>query len=232
MSKKVLIGTPTGELKDYAFDRFMENVSQFTYQNADFHIVDNSESRDYLERIKRDYGHMVTCERVSPQQYKSFKHALAKSHDRLREKALQGGYDYLFHLESDIFPPADVIERLLSHKKPIVGGLYHIEHGAESKLMIQKVENFGNKHRETYNLDLTDLSFADGSLKPVFSCGLGCAMIDVRVFEKLKDGFRFEGDGSVHPDSIFYGDVHHAGIRVYADTSIYCEHENKSMIRT
>ena len=46
---------------------------------------------------------------------------MAKSHDECRKKALDGGYDYLLHLESDIFPPSDVIEQLLSANAKIVG---------------------------------------------------------------------------------------------------------------
>jgi hypothetical protein len=135
----------------------------------------------------------------------------------------------LLHLESDVFPPLDVIEDLISANKRVVGALYHIELGEQSKLMIQGIEGFGMAHRETFNLDESDLSFVDGTVKPVFSCGLGCVLIHRSVLEKVP--FRFEGDGSVHPDSIYYGDLNQQGIRVWAHTGIYCEHENKSMVR-
>lgn len=229
MDKKVLVAAPTGELKDYAFKRWVENVKKFTYPNYDVHIVDNSENRNYMNKVRMLYGDFLSVERVSPIQYPNFKHALAKSHDKCSEKVLNDGYDYLLHLESDVFPPIDVIERLMEHNKRIIGALYHIELGEQSKLMIQEIEGFGSVHRETFNLDETDISFVDGTVKKVFSCGLGCVLIHRSLLEKVE--FRFEGDGSVHPDSIFYGDVNQLGQSVYVDTSIYCEHDNKSMIR-
>ncbi len=39
--------------------------------------------------------------------------------------ALQGGFDYLFFLDSDVVPPHDAVLRLMSHNLPIVSGVYH-----------------------------------------------------------------------------------------------------------
>jgi hypothetical protein len=225
---KILVACPTADVKDYCFEEWVENVSNLTYHNFDVLVVDNSENREYFKSLKEKYP-QITFERVSPKQYISFKTALAKSHDKCRTKALDGGYDYLLHLESDVFPPIDVIERLLDSKKPVIGALYHIELGAESKLMIQILEDHGIAHRETYNLDESDISFVDGSVKQVFSCGLGCILIHKSVLKKV--GFRYEQGSPVHPDSFYFGDLNTSNIKVYVDTSIYCEHKNQSLIR-
>ena len=229
MSRKILISSPTADLKSYCLEEWLENVFNLTYDNYDVHIVDNSEDSNYMKKIREEYGDRLTIERVSPSQYTSFKSALAASHEKCRQKAIKGGYDYLLHLESDIFPPLDIIERLLDAKKKIVGALYHIELGGDSKLMVQQIEKFGQAHRETYNLDQNDLTFVDGTIKKVFSCGLGCVLIHKSVFKNVS--FRSEGD-IVHPDSIFYADLDKKGISVHVDTSIYCKHDNKSMTRT
>lgn len=229
MKKKILVACPTAEGKDYALDKWVETVRSLTYEDFDIHIVDNSETSAYMNDIRARFGDLLTVSRVSPAQSPTFRHALAKSHNKCSEKALKGGYDYLLHLESDVFPPLDVIERLLEHNKRIVGALYHVELGEQSKLMVQQVEHFGEVHRESFNLDDTDLSFVDGTLKRVFSCGLGCVLIHRSVLEKIP--FRYEGDASVHPDSFFYGDLDSAGIKVFVDTSLYCEHDNQSMTR-
>ena len=110
---KILVSCPTADVKDYAFNEWINNVNNFTYNNYDIHVVDNSETREYLKEIKTKYEDIATFERVSPIQYSSFKMALAKSHDKCRLKALNNDYDYLLHLESDVFPPLDIIERLL-----------------------------------------------------------------------------------------------------------------------
>jgi GT2 family glycosyltransferase len=225
---KILVACPTADVKDYCFRQWVQNVSNLTYHDISIYVVDNSENREYFKILKKDYPN-ITFDRVSPKQYLSFKSALAKSHEKCRIKALNEGFDYLLHLESDIFPPIDVIERLLDSKKAIIGALYHIELGAESKLMIQVLEGHGIEHRETYNLDESDIDFADGTIKQVFSCGLGCLLIHKSILKKV--GFRYEEGAIVHPDSFYFGDLNNQGIPVFVDTSIYCEHQNTALKR-
>lgn len=229
--KKVLVSCPTAEIKDYCLDDWMDNVTSFTYPNYDILLVDNSELRDYYVETKKKYKHIPNFDmaRVNPSHFPDFKYALAKSHDNCRKRAIEGNYDYLLHLESDIFPPKDVIERLMDARKNVVGAMYHIELGERSTLMIQQLEDFGIEHRETYNLEETDLSFVDGDVKKVFSCGLGCTLIHKSVFKKFQ--FRTEPNSPVHPDSFFFADLDSRGIPAYVDTSIYCEHRNHSTLR-
>lgn len=52
--KKVLIASPTADIKDYCFDLWMENVSKFTYENSQLFLCDNSNTRDYFFDIKKD----------------------------------------------------------------------------------------------------------------------------------------------------------------------------------
>jgi hypothetical protein len=234
--KKILIASPTADVKDYCFDKWMENVSKFTYENCELFICDNSSQRDYYVSLKnkyKDFPIKFNIGRVNPSQYDkfnlTFKSILAKSHDRCRQYALENDFDYLLHLETDIFPPADVIERLLDAKQKIVGAMYHIEVGERSSLMVQQREDFGNDLRETYNLDEFDLNFVDGEVKRVFSCGLGCVLIHRSILKKVV--FRYEEGSPVHPDSFYYADLDLQQIPVYVDTSIYCHHENQTMVR-
>jgi GT2 family glycosyltransferase len=232
--KKILIASPTADLKDYCFDKWMENVSKFTYPNYKVLLCDNSTTRDYYIEIKKRYEHLgdlFNVARITPSQYNnnSYKHILAKSHDKCRLYAIENDFDYLLHLETDIFPPINVIERLLDANKKVVGAMYHIELGERSKLMIQQMENFGDELRETYNLDETDIEFVDGDVKKVFSCGLGCVLIHKSVLSEV--GFRYEEGSPVHPDSFYFADLDAKRIPVYVDTSIYCEHENQTLVR-
>lgn len=231
--KKILIASPTADVKDYCFDKWMKNVSNFTYENSEIFICDNSLTRDYFIELKYRYSHLgdrFNVARVTPSQFQlSYKHILAKSHDKCRMYALEKDFDYLLHLETDVFPPIDVIERLLDAKQKVVGALYHIELGERSTLMIQQIEDFGNELRETYNLDETDISFVDGEVKKVFSCGLGCVLIHRSVLEEVS--FRYEEGSPVHPDSFYFADLDAKRIPVFVDTSIYCQHENQTLVR-
>lgn len=234
--KKILIASPTANIKDYCFNEWMENVLKFTYPNSELFLCDNSETRDYYIDIKKRYEHLgdwFNVGRVTPLQFEQFnltyKSVLAKSHDRCRMYALENDFDYLLHLETDIFPPTDVIERLLDAKQKVVGAMYHIELGERSTLMIQQIEDFGNEYRETFNLGEADIDFVDGDVKRVFSCGLGCVLIHRSVLSQV--GFRYEEGSPVHPDSFYYADLDAKQIPVFVDTSIYCRHDNQSMVR-
>jgi len=234
MSKnKILICSPTANIKDYCIDEWLINVANFTYKNKGIYLCDNSPNLDFYSKLKDKLALLTefNCsglERVNPNNI-SVKQAIALSHEKCRQFAIQNKFDYMLHLESDLFPPLDIIERLLDAKKRIVGANYFIELGEESKLMIQQVESFGTSHRSSYNLDNADLSFIDGSIKQVFSCGLGCVLIHKSIFKKHP--FRYEEGAVVHPDSFFYGDLKQSGEKVFVDTSIHVRHDNQALIR-
>jgi hypothetical protein len=230
--KKVLVACPTADVKDYCFQEWVDRVKSLTYNNYSVYVCDNSELRDYYVEKKKELetsDEFFRLGRVNPRIYPSFKWALAKSHDNCRVLAIKEGFDYLLHLESDVFPPVDIIERLLDARKKVVGAMYHIESGERSTLMIQQLEDFGQAHRETQNLGETDLHFVDGTVKRVFSCGLGCVLIHKSVLKKIP--FRYEENAPVHPDSFFFADLDKSGIDAFVDTSILCEHKNQSIIR-
>jgi hypothetical protein len=231
---KVLVACPTADVKNYCFDRWLSVADNLTYEDYDLHLCDNSVTRDFYMDCKTNHSDKLTIDRVVPVQGKSIASVMAQSHDKCRQKVLREGYEWLLHLESDVFPPLNVIERLMDHheidkQKRVIGALYHIDLGEQSKLMVQEIEGFGNEHRETLNLDESDVSFVDGTVKRVFSCGLGCVLIHRTILEKIV--FRHEEGAVVHPDSFFYGDLDALGVPVFVDTSIYCEHDNKSMTR-
>jgi len=60
---KVLIGTPIHICKDYAMERWLENVSKLSYP-ANLLMIDNSPNPDYIERV-REY-----CEKYNIKNYK------------------------------------------------------------------------------------------------------------------------------------------------------------------
>lgn len=234
--KKILIASPTADVKDYCFDKWMQNVLNFTYPNTELFLCDNSVTREYFIDIKKRYEHLgnyFNVSRITPSQFEhqnlTYKSILAKSHEKCRLYALDNDFDYLLHLETDIFPPINVIERLLDSKKKVVGAMYHIEVGERSTLMIQQMEDFGNELRETYNLTESDIDFVDGNVKKVFSCGLGCILIHRSILSQVS--FRYEEGSPVHPDSFYFADLDAKKIAVYVDTSIYCNHDNQTMIR-
>ena len=221
---RVLIGTPHSDKKNYCIDDYIKRIKGFTYEYFDVLIVDNSESRKNVKRLRKAGFNVI---HVKPKNH-SIQHILAESHEAIRKYAVANKYEYLFHLESDIIPPADVIERLMIHNVPIASGMYMINFGSDSHLMSQKIESFGDI-RETINADNgSDLLFVDGTLKKTFHCGLGCVLIHKNVLNKFQ--FRSEKGTPIFPDGYFAFDIDGLGIPKYMDTSILCQHNNSEWV--
>lgn len=220
---KVLVITPHNEVKNYCFDEWMARVKNLTYHNYDVLVADNSPTNKNKKKIQKAG---FDCIWIKPRNKVNQKF-IAESHEALRVHALAKKYDFVLHLESDVFPPHDIIERLLIHRKTVVSGMYFIGQGEESHLMVQKMERTGETFRHTINIEEGyDMQLVDGQLKEVHACGLGNCLIHKSVLEKIK--FRWEDGANAHPDSFFAADLQMHGIKQYLDTSILSEHKNQS----
>src|SRR3989344_5621889 len=116
---KVLIGCPTSDFKAYALERYANGLKGLTYNNFDILIVDNSKDDSYLKSIRK-----LGLNAVKGLYSELARQRIVDSRNILREYVLNNGYDYFFSLEQDVIPPRDIIQRLISHKKDIISGLY------------------------------------------------------------------------------------------------------------
>lgn len=220
---KVLIGTPHYEGKNYCLENYVRMVKSLNYPNYEVLVVDNSKDRKNTKLIKKMGIPAIHVKRKN----KNSRQVMAESQEVLRNAALKGGFDFFIHLESDITPPPNFIERLLSHQHEIVSGAYFIREGAESHLMVQSIESQRTGIRETINMDGgTDNKYFDGQLHEVYACGLGCTLIHRSVLERIE--FSYVEGLDLHADSLFAHDIHQLGYKQYLDTSILCEHDNQS----
>ena len=135
-------------------------------------------------------------------------------------------YDYIFMCESDVFPPENIIEYLLHHELPVVTAPYFINYKENHPVVcVQELEPmYINKQSMLLSGDSV-FSKWDGELHRVFSCGIGCTLIDMRVFDtvqfrhKEKDR-EVKTHSSVFSDTFFYKDLQDNGIPAYMDTSV------------
>lgn len=227
---KVLIGTPTYEGKEYCRKEFIDNLLQIKYPNFHWVIVDNTKHTRYTSKLKRLYpGHVARVSRG-----KNSRDALANASNWLRNKALSEGYDYLLMLESDLFPPADVIWRLLRHGRPVVGLPYDIGFGATRGPCLFVTEMKSEAILGTRRLTAEEgEKFIDGSLKQIHGMGVGCVLIHKSILEEFPFWYSSADDDRMkddevrkHPDVYFYLDLHNNGRRVFVDTSVKVHHWN------
>ena len=233
MLPKVLICAPTSKAKNYAFKEWITNIKQFTYPNIEVVIFDNTndngENAKYLESefIKMfGYNDIFKAFHTNINSI-SIIERMCKSHNECIEYAKNNGFRKVLHLETDIIPPNDVIERLLFHNKQVVGALYYRDEGINRRLMIQNTikhseYSFANVNMEQHE----DIVFIDGTLKQVGHIGLGCVLMDINIFKNIS--FRFKDRVDLHPDSLFAEDCLRYNIPIFGDTSIICQHWNSA----
>lgn len=232
---RVLISAPQAKAKAYCFERFIDNVMQFKYPNFDVKLFDNTlddgEFTSYMNSyVAKNHGKNARFEALNTclmhkMTSDSVIERMARSHNDCRDFTLRLKYDYILHLETDLFPPHDIIEQLMFHTLPVVSALYYVDNGIYRKPMIQRSIRLGPRFLSSKNFMANeDLCFCDGTVKKVAHAGLGCILIHRSVLEKVK--FRHIADVNNHPDTYFAEDCAQHRIPIHIDTSIVVEHEN------
>ena len=231
---KILVCAPTAVAKDYCFEEWLDNVMGFTYPFFDVKLFDNTLDNGIFTKRMNDYYKSNYGNNDKFSAFNSFiKNStnsvierMCVSHNWCSTICLDGGYDYILHLETDVFPPKDIIEHLLFHKKNVVGGVYYRDEGMFRKPMLQRHIYRAPNNIVAENFTHTDdIYFIDGGLKKVASVGLGCVLINRTVLQRIK--FRFEPNKDMHPDTFFSEDCFRLNIPIYADTFVICRHDNK-----
>lgn len=224
---KVLIATPTFDGKNYCVEAFIHNVRSFTYPKSrlDFVIFDNSLSPENAEFLSKKYGVNV--------QWKDYTgttviERLALTHEAIRQYAINNAYDYVLHLESDIFPDEDVIEQLLWTKKKIIGVPYNLFGGGQRRVVTQGYVapdiSMPYYFIGSQNISFVHHWFFDGTVKRCTTNGLGCTLMHVKTISRIP--FRYvEGDDSA-PDTWFTRDLLVNNIPYYVHTGLLAHHWN------
>ena len=221
---KILVGCPTADHYRYCTDNWINAVKSLSYKDFDILLVDNSATIDYFNEFSKKVP-MLKTSRIE-----NLKELIARDRNLLREKVLNENYDYLLSLEIDVIPPADLIERLLSHKKEIISGVYYKPYNLTVKQYGKLVKStktilpllWRSVDKETVR-QLTSSEVEDPKLIEVAISGLGCLLIHRSALEKIK--FRVNLKESPACDDVWFcHDVKKLGYKIYADTSIKCKH--------
>tara|TARA_R110002153_G_scaffold240474_4_gene395104 strand:+ start:4426 stop:5181 length:756 start_codon:yes stop_codon:yes gene_type:complete len=224
---KIMIGIPTYEGKNYCLSQFLDNISKFTYprDRIELFIADNSKDNTNALMINKKYGIKTFWK-----DYRDLSvwEKLADTHNQIRRHFLESDCNYLFHLESDIFPPKNIIETLLWARKPIVNGLYQIGDASNRNLCIQLDDKFLQSSRISesfYKINGFHHFWVEGKVQPTYIAGIGCCLMKRKVMKNFE--FRSEGQYGYPPDTYFALDLRVKGIQNYVDTSALCFHWNK-----
>ncbi len=217
---RILVGCPTYERYEFCLQEYSSIVRNLMYPNYDILVVDNSETDAYAEKI-RQAG--LSVEKVPYK--KRARDRIVDSRNLLRQKALDGSYDYLFSLEQDVIPPPGILLRLLKHDKKAISGLYfnHVylntgQLATKPVLFVfhKKEGKWGTcrllTEKETWSDELISIAYA----------GLGCMLIHQDVLKEV--AFRFDEKQAHTDDKFFCFDARKKDIELWADTGAKCRH--------
>lgn len=214
---KVLVGTPTFDFHAYCLDECESALKTLTYPDYDILLVDNSKEEGfYNELIKRK----IPAVRIPF--YESSRKRIAEGHNILRKKVLDEGYDYLFLLDSDVIPPKDVIERLMSHGKKVISGLYFNPKTVQGKKLILPVIRVGIPGDKEHWEMPPDNLWQSKKLIRIVCAGTGCLLIHRDILERFE--FWYDSNGKGTDDIFFFKSLLDADVECYCDTSIICHH--------
>lgn len=224
---KVLVFTTTYEGKDYVFEEFLKCVQSINYPNFKHIWLDNSVGDDYYNKLKSRGLEVYKIKRGG-----SSREAITRGQIFARNMAIEGGYDFLMSIESDLLVNPTVIQNLMRHWQPVVTVLYHI--GPIDKgirIPCISLPEYSQEHHGWGSRLLKPEEFMDyyrKGLKQVHTGGMGVCLIQKHVFENIP--FYFDVRFAGHSDIYFFSKCFEARIPVFVDTDIVIEHKNSNWL--
>lgn len=143
---------------------------------------------------------------------------------RARETFLEGSYDAMLVIESDIIPPSDTIRKLEALNSDCAYGVYRFR-VSDVINIFERYPGAPRNMGESISIKphILRQAIKIGKL-PCSGAGLGCVLIRRNVLEAID--FRLENN-MAHCDSWFNQDVLRAGFTQWADMSVICGHKDE-----
>ena len=133
------------------------------------------------------------------------------------------GFDYLFSVDSDISFAPDTLVKLLAHNRDMVSGLYIQRIPGQQILELYENNNHGGVSNVTY------ASIRGQGLTEVAACGFGCVLVNSRVmtavgYPQFEYHPAIDHANTVSEDLDFCRKAIARGFKIWADTTIICQH--------
>lgn len=153
--------------------------------------------------------------------------------NRIAAHAVAGGYDWLLFVDADVMLPTDALANLLEHDADVCTGWYPNRHARPGS---QRTCLYGlGRGWRHYRADELRAKRDGGTFTlKVKGGGMGCCLLRSRLFETLKFPWfewrdiswdRTTGKvDSCGEDIDFCKKLEQAGVPMYADTRVECDH--------
>ena len=223
---KVLVAAPTYSGKHYIFPEWYKNITKLDYPNYDWLIVDNSKIESYAIKLRREgYKKVIHVPRGGNSRV-----AIARASEYIRRYALDNGYDYLLFVETDLIPPKDIIQTLISHRRDVIGCVYEIGITGSKSAPRRPLIYHKTQTENGMGLQMLPINEAYDMVKTgvreTKACGFGCTLLKRNILEKYP--FKYSKTNRLHTDMIFYWELDMDNVPVYIDTDIIVPHFNQN----
>ncbi len=142
-----------------------------------------------------------------------------KARNRLAKAAIEAEADWIFWIDDDMDPPADVIERLYAHQVPLASGL------CSKRQMPPEIMAYVFEGPDSHKVIKSDWE----GLHDVDAVGMACVLMNREVLQYVYDlnkgePFHYHGGKYGTEDIGFFEDAHKAGYKVVVDGSVHVDH--------
>lgn len=135
----------------------------------------------------------------------------AENRNYISAQAVNAGCDYIFMVDDDMIYEPDTLEKLLAHKKDIIGGMYFTKYEKQAPV----IEYLDDERPEAL--------FECGSL------GGGLMLIKCDVFKKISQpwyGYVWNDNGSIKESNDWYfcHKAKDSGFKIWCDPEVKAKH--------
>ena len=221
---KILIGAIQSEANQNCQEEWITNLKSLQ-GNFDILIVENSFSDSNFNHLKTHFKHVL-----KGPYFNTIKERIIENRNMVLEWfRAHDEYDKLLFLDTDIFPPKDVISQLTDSGKKITGTVCWITGKAgtlrvawnffKKNIEMGDAEDWmkGIKENETYIND-------NGEVIKIDDIGLGCTLFDGEMLRKEKDILFRENGIMLNEDYTFIKDLRDKGYNAYLNMKVNCFH--------
>ena len=134
---------------------------------------------------------------------------------------LESDATHLFLTEQDMLLPKHAIPALLELRKPVASGLYFLRKGRGQPCLYAKTVTLPSNPYPHAPVTLFPLDRPFGQLG--LCPGLGCVLIERRVFEAVPEPWFDLAEGKYGSDMYFYTKVKDAGFEVWMHPGVCCD---------
>ena len=146
----------------------------------------------------------------------------ARARNEIVKKAIEGNYDYVFMVDSDIIIPDNSLGMLLENNVDICTGLFPRKNTKNKEIEIFKLGTKNFENRFTYD----DIN--GNERFEIKGCGFGCVLIKTDVFKKLNYPWfkyvSYDSGSFLSEDLYFCVQAAKAGYKIWADPRVRCGH--------